>query len=897
MPLQSQSLNNITEIINTILGINTTPVALANAINSSQASTLVEQAPALTGTLAVAHTFLALAKTIPGLGSSIAVADLSTNLIALEAQYNNEDSFGVVSESSLAAVASSLSALAALPALAVSAPIVATLGIIASVGFGVYALAVDDGVVDLGDLFESLDDSLNQLTDEALSSLGEGIDVVDSFIENIGQIVGETAYNIVEGVSQFSDDFMSAINADFAQFQKFIDGIDFTIPDSLMDLFAQLEASTVRKDPLVLDLDGDGIETVGIDAGVLFDHTSSGIKQGTGWVSADDGLLVLDINGNGTIDNGRELFGDNTLLSDGTWAEHGFAALKDYDTNDDGVVNTDDDIYSQLQVWQDLNQDGISQANELSTLTNLGITSISVDQTEQVNVDQNGNQIAITSSFDRNGEEYDIGQVNYSSNTFNSEFIDTIVLSEQTQSLPEISGSGGLRNLRESATLNSELASAVELFVNATTAEEQKSLLDEILWQWSLASNTRTSYDVAVDYNTQYDGDSHYASFDLDQFSIGSALSKIAVLEAFNGRQVNMIGGVLSIFRQPGAQPLIGQNENRLTSNAGRINSSILHDSYNTLKDSVYASLVLQTRIEPYIEGVDLIFTPEGEVTWDASETINLIETNIASDQANGLIDLMELTKYAGTQLLSMNFDIYSYLEQTINNTEMTVKLTEALAAVGLSNSTTDGDDISIGSNEIDNVNGSLGNDILYGLEGNDRLYGGIGNDTLTGGTGNDYLTGDAGSDTYLFNLGDGQDTISNYDTSVGSIDTLRFGEGIAPSDLTFVPSGNDLIIKLNGTTDQITLSFYFYGSNGDYAIDAIEFVDGTSWDSTAIEQVLMTGFVTESSTMPETVEMSSSLNQLIQAYSNFDDGSDDTEMKKIRNDNLTVLPVLESQF
>jgi len=373
MPLQSQSLNNITEIINTILGINTTPVTLANAINSSQASTLVEQAPALTGALAVAHTFLALAKTIPGLGSSIAVADLSANLIAIEAQYSNEESPGVVSESSLAAVASSMIALAALPAIAVGTPIIATLGIIASVGFGVYALATstDDGTVDLGDAFESLDNSLNQLTDDALSSLGEGVDAIDSFIENIGQVVGGTAYDIVDGASQFSDVFMSAINADFAQLQRFIDGRDFTIPDSFEDAFNEIRINIDNRftttfqggrqaDPLVLDLDGDGIETVGDDAEILFDHTADGLKKGTGWVAADDGMLVLDRNENGTIDTGRELFGDNTLLADGEKARDGFEALKDFDVNDDGIIDASDDIFEQLQVWQDGNQDGIS---------------------------------------------------------------------------------------------------------------------------------------------------------------------------------------------------------------------------------------------------------------------------------------------------------------------------------------------------------------------------------------------------------------------------------------------------------------------------------------------------------------------------------------------------------
>jgi hypothetical protein len=109
---------------------------------------------------------------------------------------------------------------------------------------------------------------------------------------------------------------------------------------------------SVPRDPLVLDLDGDGIETVGINpaAPVLFDHDADGIKTGTGWINPDDGLLVLDLNGNGTIDTGRELFGDNTQMLPGVQggnpftgnAQDGYRALRQYDSNNDGQINSGD---------------------------------------------------------------------------------------------------------------------------------------------------------------------------------------------------------------------------------------------------------------------------------------------------------------------------------------------------------------------------------------------------------------------------------------------------------------------------------------------------------------------------------------------------------------------------
>ena len=135
----------------------------------------------------------------------------------------------------------------------------------------------------------------------------------------------------------------------------------------------------VRRDPLAIDLDGDGIETVGITATpILFDHNADGIRTGTGWVKADDAWLVLDRDGNGLIDSGRELFGVDTLLSgtpgvDAVYASTGFAALAALNSNGDGVFNASDAAFTQVQLWQDLNQDGISQGTELFTLAQKNI--------------------------------------------------------------------------------------------------------------------------------------------------------------------------------------------------------------------------------------------------------------------------------------------------------------------------------------------------------------------------------------------------------------------------------------------------------------------------------------------------------------------------------------------
>ena len=89
------------------------------------------------------------------------------------------------------------------------------------------------------------------------------------------------------------------------------------------------------RSPLVLDLDGDGVETRSIDRGVYFDHDGNGFAEGTGWVGSDDGLLVYDRNGNGEVDDGGELFGSYTVLQSGLKAANGFVALSEFDNNHD----------------------------------------------------------------------------------------------------------------------------------------------------------------------------------------------------------------------------------------------------------------------------------------------------------------------------------------------------------------------------------------------------------------------------------------------------------------------------------------------------------------------------------------------------------------------------------
>ena len=156
-------------------------------------------------------------------------------------------------------------------------------------------------------------------------------------------------------------------------------------------------------DPLALDLDGDGLETVSHNrfSGSLFDHSGEGIRTATGWLKGDDGFLVYDRNGNGVIDDGTELFGDSTILADGSRAAHGYAALSEWDANSDGKVDAADIGFASLRVWRDLNQDGISQTGELFTLADVGVLSLSLQYTTPNQNLGNGNFLAQSGRYIR----------------------------------------------------------------------------------------------------------------------------------------------------------------------------------------------------------------------------------------------------------------------------------------------------------------------------------------------------------------------------------------------------------------------------------------------------------------------------------------------------------------
>jgi Ca2+-binding RTX toxin-like protein len=663
----------------------------------------------------------------------------------------------------------------------------------------------------------------------------------------------------------------------------FFDGIS----GAVNNLFGQARVMR-RIDPLALDLDGDGVETVGItaDKKILFDHNSDGIRAATGWVKSDDALLVLDRNGNGSIDNGSELFGVDTLLSNGQKATTGFAALADLDSNRDGVFNSADAKYAQVQLWRDLNQDGMSDSGELQTLAEAGIASINLNSVVNRRDFGNGNIQTDAANFTRtDGSVGTAANLDFASNAFYREFGDSIALTSEAARMPNLRGAGMVRDLQEAASIDAKLIQDVN-GLSGLSRVNAMNQLDQLLQDWAGTANFKTSQQRAADMGVKLlfsvpdatatemiaiqrlgGGPSNLSGvlaelgvtlerYNIVKEKVAAMGRMISVLEAFNGQTFLDFpdsGGVAdgTAFSVPQVNIISSDNNGEpisiLASSLVVVSSlvpgqgDLLRRSYVTLKESVYGDLVGPIRLKSYLDAVSLKIDASG-ISMDFTALNVKLDGAYKNDPIATFIDCLDLQKYieplskmgwqGAARLVSWASDIAS--KGQLDQLKSGLALVYAESSNGVP-------EVRFGTAGAESISAGKSDDIIVGLAGNDTLRGENGNDILDGGAGNDSLLGGEGNDVYLFGRGSGQDMVLNFDTALNKVDVVQFAADIASTDVIISNTENNLVLSIKGTTDKLTIYGYFQNDGANtYRVEEIRFSDGTVWNVDTVKALAL---------------------------------------------------------
>ena len=609
-------------------------------------------------------------------------------------------------------------------------------------------------------------------------------------------------------------------------------------------------------DPLALDLNGNGIETLAADghAGAMFDHERNGIRTATGWVHSNDGLLVHDRDGDGKITDGGEIFGDNTPLKNGQTAAHGFAALAELDDNGDGKVDAADKTFSKLGVWRDLNHNGISEEGEIFALKDLRIKSLNLGYTQADKDLGNGNTLAEIGSYtDEDGNEHIMGDLRLAADRFNSRYRDSIPLTDEQQQAPNLRGSGRVRDLREAAAQSPDVAAALQAYANAQTKEEQLALRDQLLRAWAGTDKRFTTEGVLAAATQKFaqasgnkgnaipltpgqlkelgtiQGPSIWSLLgieDPDKKKKAALHEKIGILDAFTGTD--------STHLYYGTK---AQAQHTLDT---------IEKTYANLADNLYDGLLFQTRLKPYLNAIRFGMSEDGKLQLDYSDVSALFAEIHKKNPGKAFTDLGELlakgnadgkntamaplaeqfVQFAAEAGQNGTFAQYADVLGKKNLETLGHRIggdgNDSLSGNESANylSGENGDDTlnGYGGNDIlnggagnDSISGGDGDDTLNGGAGNDKLYGGNGHDTLVGGAGDDHMQGgDYESDTYHFAKGHGKDNVYDWARNDDEADKLVF-KGAKAQDAVFGREGADLTIRAYGNEqDQVNIQGFF---------------------------------------------------------------------------------------
>ena len=529
-------------------------------------------------------------------------------------------------------------------------------------------------------------------------------------------------------------------------------------------------------DPIVLDLNGDGIHFTASDAGIDFDLNADGFAEALSWASPEDGTLVMDLDRSGAIENGTEVLSE-------TFNGFGFGtsmeALRSLDTNVDGTVDAADARFADLQVWRDANGDGASQAGELLSLAEAGIVNISV-QEQARNETIDGQQVYAAGTFTfADGATGDYVGVRLSAQELADvgNVADAATLGDPASAGGDIvefqnlrRGGISYRNAIDGAT---SVWASLALFAGAMGEVPGDAVgQDAVIGAASLNGSNSNDQPVGfVDDQAFRDsqGSNHIVGgAGDDSISFRDAPSGVAVdLETgtvVNDGQNNADAGnpatvvnVEHVYATAHADTITGDGaanvffgnagDDHLKGRAG--NDALVGDFGEANADGGFGG-------NDIIEGEggdDLLAGGDGDDQLFGGEDDDVIAGGAGNDLIDGGAGSHDLAWYSAdpdadgdgfgvTVDLSQNFAIDGH-----GDTDLLAGIEDVTGSSF--------DDLITGDAGVNELDGGGGNDLIQGAVGNDLIQGGGGLDRLVGGEGQDMLIGGLGDDALDGGLGD----------------------------------------------------------------------------------------------------------------------------------------------
>ncbi|MFN4041890.1 MAG: calcium-binding protein [Brevundimonas sp.] len=573
--------------------------------------------------------------------------------------------------------------------------------------------------------------------------------------------------------------------------------------------------------PLVLDLDGDGIDLVALpQSSAFFDFDNDGFAESSGWVGPNDGFLVLDRNGDGIINNVSEMFGG---------AAGGFAALAALDTNKDGVVNASDARFGELRIWRDANQDGYTDEGELHSLSDMGILSINLTSLASGAIVK-GSTISRVGSYETTNGVMQIADVLFQSDQLKSIYLNNgnYELSPHLAMVPNIKGNGDVRDLRtacaEDAVLNGLVQSLIDDRNNFETYADFLLAFEPVVMRWlqvdAISPSSRgnrvdarvmTGYEkfLGVKYNpnglppSDEGARGIKAGWDaiVNKYAV-AFLADLTNYDHFN----HFVGAIHDLFQDLMATPEMDSLvvEQRVADAVALINGSplkgpLLQEFTGYGYDAFNGAVVLPGDVQSLID----LYGSAFETFMDGTASPETF-----ASMMKDMKKFLALAEWAepGSALAASYIQAWNIFGGPV------VRDINARLA-----SPTSGGDLT----------GGAQHELIIGSEFGETLRGAEGQDILIGNGGNDHLVGGRGADRYIFSGNFGHDTISDGDTLGGIGDAVVFLD-VVSSDVTFTRSGLDLIIASPDNSKSVRVIGQFDQGRW-YQIESFSFADGVT--------------------------------------------------------------------